>query len=256
VEQDGTIRFPFVGKEQVAGLTVSELEEELTKDLKSSGIVQEPQVVVSVVLQPWAIVTISGDVQKPGVFPAHGQLRLMDYLSQAGGIQSNLLGGGEVTNSSASSTVTLIRPSLDKPVSISLGPDPANSPYSRIPLLPGDEVRVGRVGLVYAVGAFPHQGAFPLKNNAPTTVLQLMAMAGGIGFEGDRRDAHIIRTEGELRYIIDVNVSRILGGKTADVALKPDDILFVPTDQMKAAIKGAGSALLVSIATAATYAYR
>jgi polysaccharide export outer membrane protein len=256
IESDGTIRFPFIGKVQIAGLTIPEVEESITTQLQSKGILQDPQVTVKAVTIPWMIVTVSGDVQKPGVIPALGNLTLIDYLSQAGGLQDNLLGSTSVNNSPSSSVVTLVRPSLDQPVSIPLGSDPAHSPYAEIPLFPGDQIRVGRVGQVYAVGAFKYQGSYPLKNTAPTTVIQLMAMAGGIGFEGDRKDARIIRNNGSSEYLLDVNVSKILDGKVADIALQPNDILFVPTNEMKAAIKGGGTGAFVSLANAEVLANR
>lgn len=248
VEDDGTVRFPFVGTIKVEGMTIAELEVSLESKLKDAGIIQDPQVSVTAVSQPWNVVTVSGDVMKPGVFPAAGNLTLIDFISEAGGLLNNLPGSNLVTNSMASATVTLVRPSVDHPMHIPLGPDAANSPYARIPLMAGDNVRVGRVGLIYAVGAFRFQGAFPLKNNAPTTVVELMAMAGGIGFEGIRSGAHIIRVSGNSQISVDVDIDRILKGRAADVPLQPNDILFVPTNMMKAAIKGGGTGALVSFA--------
>jgi polysaccharide export outer membrane protein len=252
VAEDGTVRFPLLGAVQVAGQTVQNLEANLASQLKNGGFVADPQVIVNAVSQPWVIVTVSGDVTKPGIFPAYGNLTLMDYLSQAGGIVENVL-SGTVINTPASSTVTLVRPSLGESVTVPLGPDARNSPWGRIPLLPGDEIRVGRVGLVYAIGALKQQGAFALKNSSPTTVLQVAAMAGGIGYEADRRDACIIRTDGGVKYIFHLDVQKILQGKVADVPLQADDILFVPTNSMKAAIKGGGSGVLVSLAAAYLY---
>jgi polysaccharide export outer membrane protein len=252
VAEDGTVHFPLLGTVQVAGQTVQGLEASLASRLKSGGFVADPQVTVNAVSQPWVIVTVSGDVTKPGTFPAYGNLTLMDYLSQAGGIVENVL-SGTVINTPASSTVTLIRSSLREPVSIPLGPDARNSPWGRIPLLPGDEIRVGKVGLVYAIGALKQQGAFALKASSPTTVLQVAAMAGGIGYEADKRDACIIRTEGGVKYIFHLDVQKMLEGKVSDVPLQADDILFVPTNSMKAAIKGGGSGVLVSLAAAYLY---
>ncbi|MGC2636769.1 MAG: polysaccharide biosynthesis/export family protein [Acidobacteriaceae bacterium] len=251
VQQDGTIRYPFIGTVKVAGLTVDELAAELENQLKSGGIYQSPQVSIETMSQPWAIVTIAGDVQRPGTFPAFGNLTLVQYLSMAGGLQDNLAGSNLATNSSSSSVVTLIRPSLGHPVSIPLGPSPSGSPFAEIPLYAGDEIRVGKVGQVYAVGAFRIQGAYALKNTSPTTVIQLMAQAGGIGFEGERGNTSIIRTEGASQYVIRVNVSRILKGKMADIALEPNDIVFVPTNKMKAAIKGGGTGSIVALADTA-----
>jgi polysaccharide biosynthesis/export protein len=252
VAQDGTVHLPLLGTVQVAGQTVQGVEASLASQLKIGGFVADPQVTVNVVSQPWVIVTVSGDVTKPGIYPAYGDLTLMDYLSEAGGIVENVLSGTAI-NAPASSTVTLIRSSLDEPVSIPLGPDARSSPWGRIPLLPGDEIRVGKVGLVYAIGALKQQGAFALKSSSPTTVLQIMAMAGGIGYEADKRDACIIRTEGRTKYIFHLDVQKILEGKLADVPLQADDILFVPTNSMKAAIKGGGSGVLVSLAAAYLY---
>jgi polysaccharide export outer membrane protein len=254
VAGDGTVAFPLIGKLKVDGLTVQQTEQLLASALSRSGMVRDPQVTVTAVSRPSTVVTVSGDVVKPGVFPAYVHRTLMDYLSEAGGLVNNLQGNAP-TNSVASTTVTLIRPSLGAPVRVPLGSDAANSPYARLPILPGDEIRVGQAGVVYAIGAFKTQGSFPLKNTSPTTVLQLVAMAGGIGYEADRKDAHLIRTEGDLKYILDLNVDAILKGKVADIALKSDDILFVPTNQMKAAIKGGGAGFIVAIASAYIYAH-
>lgn len=247
IDQDGTITFPFIGKIHVAGLTIEELEVLLTEKLKAAGIMQNPQVTVYAISQPWDVVTVAGDVERAGMFPAVGNLTLQQYLVLAGGIQDNLSSSNLATNSPSSSVVTLIRDSIGYPVSIPLGPDPRNSPWGKIPLIAGDLVEVGRVGQVYAVGAFRIQGAFALKNTAPTTVIQLMAQAGGIGFEGERGNTRIIRTVGLKQYIIQVNVSRILKGKEADIDLQADDIIFVPTNEMKAAIKGGGTGALLNV---------
>jgi polysaccharide export outer membrane protein len=255
IEEDGTLRLPLLGTVQAAGLTVDELEQALESALKTKGIYQDPQVTVIADGQPWAIVTVEGDVQHPGVFPAYGTLTLIQYLTMAGGLQDNLASSNLATNSSSSSVVTLIRPSIGHPIDIPLGPDPRHSIYASIPLLPEDDIRVGRVGQVYAVGAFRFQGAYALKNTSPTTVIQLMAQAGGIGFEGERGNTSIIRTDGDKQYVVKVNVSKILKGQMADIALEPNDIVFVPTNLMKAAIKGGGTGALVSVADASVIAY-
>lgn len=254
VAGDGSVVFPLIGKIQVSGLTVEQLEATMAKRLAQSGMVHDPQVTVSAISRPSAIVTVAGDVAKPGIFPAFGQRTLLDYLSEAGGLNETVVGNSPV-NSPASSTVILVRPSLEQPVTIPLGTNAAKSVYGNIPVFPGDQIRVGTVGLVYAVGAFKTQGVFALKNTSPTTVLQLVALAGGIGYEADRKDAHLIRTEGDRKYIVDLNVDGILKGKVADVALRSDDILFVPTNAMRAALKNGGASLVVGIASAYIYTH-
>jgi len=41
------------------------------------------------------------------------------------------------------------------------------------------------------------------------------------------------RDQGEAKQLIPVDLKMVLGGKAEDVALKPNDILFVPTSTMK-----------------------
>lgn len=254
VARDGTIAFPLVGKVKVAGLTVQQLEATLASLLAKNGMIKAPQVTVRAVSQPWVVVTVSGDVPKAGIFPAYGELTLIDYLSEAGGLSGNL-SNSSISNSPASSIVTLIRPALGKPVQIPVGTDPGKSQYARIPLFPGDQILVGKVGVVYAVGALKSQGAFPLKNDSRTSVLQLVALSGGIGYEGDKKHSYIIRERDHKRYALEVNITKILKGQMADISLQANDILFVPTNSMKAAIKGGGSAAVVSLAAAYLYSH-
>jgi polysaccharide export outer membrane protein len=70
-------------------------------------------------------------------------------------------------------------------------------------------------------------------------------------------DAHIVRTSGSgrSRVLVPVNISQIIKGKSPDIPLTSDDILFVPTNKMKAAIKGGGSSLIVSLASAFLYTH-
>jgi polysaccharide export outer membrane protein len=253
VPSDGAIVFPLVGRIQVSGLTVEELQSILASRLKDGGFIRDPQVTVVADSRPSAIVTVSGEVNKPGIFPAFGALTLSDYISAAGGLVE-IVPGGSAVNAPASSIVTVIRPTLSAPVVVSLGENPALLPYGRLPIFPGDEIRVGKAGMVYAVGALKNQGGFPLKGSSPTTVSQLVALAGGVGYEAASSDARIVRTIDGTERVLTVNVKDILRGKIHDVALVSDDILYIPTNQMKAAIKGGGANLVVSIASAYLYA--
>jgi polysaccharide export outer membrane protein len=252
VSDDGTIIFPLIGKTQVAGLNIEQLQQTITEALKNGGMVRDAQVTIIVEERPKEVVAVLGDVVHPGIYPALGDLTLADYLSEASGfVESvpNSLGG----NSAASFIVTLIRPGLSTPVRIPLSTAPQDAAWGRIPLFPGDQIRVDKVGVVYVVGAVRAQGSFSLKNANRTTVTQLIALAGGVGYEADGGGTHIIRKNGDGTTVIPIDLIRILKGKDPDVALQQEDILFVPTNQLKAAIKGGGPSIIVSLATAALY---
>lgn len=252
VSDEGTIVFPLIGKTMVAGLTIEQLQETITLGLKNGGMVRDAQVTIVVEERPKEVVAVLGDVGHPGIYPALGDLTVAEYLSEASGfVESvpNALGG----NSAASFIVTLIRPGLSAPVRIPLSSDAQEAAWGRIPVFPGDQIRVDKVGVVYAVGALKSQGTFSLKNTNRTTVIQLVALAGGVGYEADGGGTHIIRKNGDGTTVIPIDLGRILKGKDPDVALQQEDILFVPTNELKAVIKGGGPSIIVSLATAFFY---
>jgi polysaccharide export outer membrane protein len=94
-----------------------------------------------------------------------------------------------------------------------------------------------------------------MNQNTPLTLLQVAAIAGGPGFEAKSGDLHLIRTVGFERKLVKVDIKRVMYGKDPDPVLQPDDIVFLPTDAMKSAIKSGGVGTLlgfVSILLVAT----
>ena len=245
VERDGTLPLPYLGSVALAGLSVTAAEQKIAAALKTRDLLKDPAVKVVVAEQPSSLITVSGEVAKPGAYPAVGEHTLGEALAQAGGMLST-----------ASPVVEVVRRGLPAPIAVPLGPDPSSATdqmYARLPLVAGDVVRVSKVGVYYIVGAVKTQGAYPLKNATPTTVTQALAAAGGYGFEAILDSAMIARTQGDTRILLKVHAGKILHGKESDVALLNDDILFVPTSQLKAAVKGGGTGLIVSLAS--TYLY-
>ena len=209
VAEDGTIYFPLIGPVQVAGLTTEQLQVQLARQLAVRGMISHAQITVINDSRPSQVVSVLGDVMRPGTFPASGRLTIVDYISQAQGFVETV--SGSQSSSAANYTVTLVRPDLG-PVRIPLGPSQDNMSWGQIPVFSGDEIRVDKIGLIYAVGALRTQGSFQLKNTNRTTVSQLIAMAGGIGYEADSKDSHIVRRTGDQTTVIALNPGRILRG--------------------------------------------
>lgn len=82
VSSDGFITFPLLGKVEVKGLTVSELENELTTLLAKDYLVN-PQ--VSAFIEEYSTVSILGQVKDPGAYPIKGKLSLVELISMAKG---------------------------------------------------------------------------------------------------------------------------------------------------------------------------
>jgi polysaccharide export outer membrane protein len=132
---------------------------------------------------------------------------------------------------------------------VELGTDLASSTTASILVQPHDIIQISRASVVYVLGAFPRQGAVPLDQATPLTLLQLAALSGGINFEGAYADLRLIRTVGTERKVVKVDIKKIRDGRAPDPLLQANDIIFLPTDQMKAVIKSLGTGGVIGLAT-------
>lgn len=243
ISLDGTVQLPLIGRLHVEGLTVHQAESLIAACLKADGMYRDPQVTIELTETPNQSVTLTGEVH--GIVPIQGQKRLFDVLSAAGGLPAT-----------ASHIITIDRPGTPQPIVIDLGTDPAKSANANIPVFSGDTIIVPRVGVVYLLGAFKLEGAIPIQQNAPLTLMQAAALGGGVGFQGKLNDLRIIRTEGLTRKVVNIDIKKVISGKAPDPVLQADDIVLLPTNQMKAAIKGGGVGVLIAMGTLLLYATR
>jgi len=241
VALDGTIQLPLAGGLSVDGLSLHQAEELIAQRLTDLGMYKNPQVSIQLTESPNESVTLSGELH--GVVPVAGGKRLFDVLSLGGGFPST-----------ASHTVVINRPGITDPIVVDLGTDPALSNYANVPVFPRDTIVVSRVGSVYLLGAFAHQGVVPIQQNSPLTLMQVAALGGGAGFEGRFEDLRLIRTTGATRTVVTVDLKKVIRGTAPDPVLQADDIVFLPTNSMKAAIKVGGLGTLLGVASILLYA--
>lgn len=250
VSLDGAIDLPLIGLVHVDGLTLHEAQELIAKRLIDAGMYRNPQISVQVVESPNQIATVVGELH--GIVPIVGERRLLDVLAAVGtgGVSSAattvVVGGGGLPPS-ASHIITINRPGVAQPITVDLGTDPAKSSEANIPIFPRDTIIVPRVGVVYLLGAFKTQGAIPLQQNSPMTLMKVAALTGGPGFEGRYDDLRIIRTVGFTRQVVKVDVKKVIYGQAPDPVLQAEDIVFLPSSPMKSAIKSGGIGTLLGI---------
>ena len=233
---DGAIQLPLIGVVSIAGLTVNNAEDLIARRLMDAGMYKNPQVTIQVTEAVSQFATVSGELH--AIVPLGGDRHLLDVLAQAGSLPIT-----------ASHIITVLRPGVEKPIVIDLGTDPTRGEANNIQILPRDTIIVSRVGVVYILGAFHTQGIIPLQQTSPLTLMQATALSGGAGFEGDYKDLRIIRTAGLERKEVKVNIKKVLDGKAPDPILQADDIVFLPSSPIKAAIKSGGIGTLSNIAS-------
>lgn len=249
---DGTIQLPLVGSLQVEGLTLHQAQDLIAHKLIAAGMYRDPQVSIQITESPNQIATVIGEVH--GIVPIMGERHLYDVLAAATGgglpnMTTTVVVGGTGLPTTASHIITINRYGQKDPITVDLGTDPAKSVAANIPIFPRDTIIVPRVGVVYVLGAFKIQGAIPLQQNSPMTLMKVAALAGGPGFEGQESDLRIIRSIGVDRQVVRVDIRKVIQGKEPDPVLQAEDIVFLPTNPMKAAIKSGGLSTLLGIAS-------
>ena len=236
IDNNGSSFLPLIGAVHLDGLTVLQAQQRIAEMLDVAGMIRNPEVTVTVIDSTRDIITVTGEVNGPKAVPAFGELHLLDVIAAAGGMTAR-----------ASHTISILRPGVADPLLVKVGPNIASAAAENIRVYPGDQIIVPRTGVVYVVGAVRSQSAYPLAGGTPLTLMQVVTLAGGVNFEAARKDTRIIRTVGTTRQEIPVDLRKVMYGKTPDPVLQNDDIVFVPTNLIKAGIKGGAAGLALGL---------
>ena len=88
VSPDGSVDFPYIHRQQVAGLEPQEIVDLVRKKLIEADILRDPSVAIDVREYNSKRVVVLGQVQKPGSFPLTPGFTLIQAISTAGGFNS------------------------------------------------------------------------------------------------------------------------------------------------------------------------
>jgi polysaccharide export outer membrane protein len=221
VDQQGNLNLPLLRTPVHAeGLMPDALRDQIAASLQAQHLLVNPVVDVSVVEYRSRDVTIAGAVKTPIIVQQVGDLRLLGALSQAGGLLPEAGPEIIVEQPEGSFERLSVRELFD-----------GFHPQLNIRLLAGAQIRVPTGDQVFVVGDVKRPGAFPFKNIEDTTVLQLLALSGGLD-SFSRSKAYIYRQQqgSAQKTEIEIPLRRILDRKAEDVKLAANDILYVPTN--------------------------
>jgi polysaccharide export outer membrane protein len=253
---DGYISLPMVGRMKAAGLSVNQFEEELVERLKT--YVLHPQVSVFVSDYRSQPVSVVGAVGTPGVVQLRGSKNLVEVIAMAGGLKSEA--GNTITITREMSMGRIPLPDAkDGPngqfsiatVNLRDVMD-AHNPQGNILVAANDVIMIPRAQRLYVVGEVARPGAYELNEKDSASVLQVVALAGGLTSKASAKKARILYRGSNTanRSEVNANVKKILDGQAPDVELHADDILFVPNSLPKSA----GAAALQTALGMAGYA--
>ncbi|HXY13073.1 MAG TPA: polysaccharide biosynthesis/export family protein [Terriglobales bacterium] len=242
VADSGEITLPFIGSVHVAGLTVEQAEKLVQKELADGHYFKDPQ--VSIFEKEYATqgISVLGEVQKPGTYPLLGNHALFDAVSAAGGLTPK-----------AGNTISITHRSDPKDAqTVTLAPNQSFTPANNVPVFPGDTVLVSKAGIVYVVGDVHMPSGFVMENSR-LTVLQAIAMAQGTNTTAKLDKAVLIRKTAAGPQQIPLALPKILAAKAPDLSLQPEDIVFIPRSEGKAALRRSLEAVLQAATGAAIY---
>lgn len=221
VSADGNLRLPLLKASiPVAGKYSAEIEMDIKDALVSEGLFVQPVVEVSIAEYRSVPVSVVGAVKHPITFQAVGEVKLLDALTRADGLAPDA--GSEILISRAGSLVQRIplKGLIDQA-------DPALN----VQLHGGEEIRVPDAGRVYVIGNVKKPGVIPIQDGKDTTVLKVLAQSEGL-LPFTAKQAYIYRREAKGdRNEIPIALSAIMDRKAGDVALQPNDILYVPDNK-------------------------
>jgi polysaccharide export outer membrane protein len=242
VSASGDIAIPYTGIFHIEGMTSTDAAKAIARLFENRQILRDPRVIVTTQQFGYSA-TVLGEVRNPGVYPLAGKQRLIDILTEAGGVTNN---AGHVIEVFGAS-------SMKNPRSLLWDPTLRENENAAITIKPGEIILVSRCGVVYVGGAVNRPGAFQLCDTNHTTLSQVMALAQGTRPSSWAQHTVLLRTSGSgTRVMEKIKLDDVLRGKKTDLIMQPDDIVFVPPSTLKSTGKIA-LAQAVGFATAAFF---
>jgi polysaccharide biosynthesis/export protein len=230
VDADGNIRLPMVKTPvQVRGMVPSQVETAVARALSTNNVLVDPVVTVTIVEYQSRPVNVVGAVKNPIVFQATHPVPLLDALARAGGVRedagSDIIVSQQEMRNGKPARVTKTIPMR--------GLIDHADPSLNVMLHGGEEVLVPEALKIYVVGNVRRPGAYPVRTDEETTILQALALSEGLAPYSGKMAYVYRRSPGGSKTEVPVELAKIMKRKSPDVALQPNDVLYIPDNSGK-----------------------
>lgn len=183
----GTITFPLIGSVKLGGLTIIESEKKIATALKEGNFLKQPQVSITLTGVSANMVSVLGQVNKPGRFPLMaGSLKLSEIMAAAQGIIPG--GGSDIIVVSGTRNGQPFRKEIDFTKVFA-----SSGAQEDMVLQNGDTIWVDRAPIYYIYGEVGAPGPKGLAREM--TLLQAIAAAGGLNQRGTMRGIKVHRKD-------------------------------------------------------------
>ena len=207
-QDDGTIVFPLLGEVALAGLTPEAAGRKIERLLKEGQYIKEPQVAITVAEFSSQKIPVMGQVNSPGEYALKGEKRVVDLITQAGGLKED-----------AADVIVVVRNESERSEKheIDLLKFYAGDMTQNIKVSRGDFILVPKMDVFYVHGEVKRPGMYRLRRGM--TAMQALSVGGGLTARGSLKGMKVTRRHAD--------------GKTEKIGvdltdkLKPDDVLYV-----------------------------
>jgi polysaccharide export outer membrane protein len=227
VTTDGCIGMVLVGQLKVAGMTLDQASAAIEKKL--SLYIRNPKVGISLQEIKSETATISGAINKPGMYTISQGMRLADLVALAGGVASRLYDGQHLDAADFSKSV-FVREGKLLPVDFYKAIEHGD-PDDNVPLRKGDYIHIAARdnSMVYLLGDVKGAQRRVLMPNMG--LLELVSSCGGIN-ETHWQYAIIIRGGVNRPKLYKVDIDGVLQGRKPNILLESGDIVYIPHDNI------------------------
>jgi len=212
VAYEGKISVPLLGQVLVKDMTVSEIEEKISKLLKD-GYIIDPQVSIFIKEYRSRKAVILGQVNKPGIYELREDTSLLELISKAGGLtkaacSKAIIKRKEGESDNGENVIKInIKNLVEKGENI-----------LNIQVRNGDSIYIPKLDVYYVTGEVKKPDAYDHEES--TSVIKAITMAGGFTAKASKTGVKIIRKIGDREEV----VSEV----KMDVLVFPEDVIVVP----------------------------
>lgn len=246
VTDQGMVPIVGIGDVKVAGLTPSDAATAVHDRLIDSHYLNHPQVSINVEEFATLQVSVIGEVKASGAYPIATPRPILSVLALAGGLTAQ-----------ANRHILVERKGDQQhPVDYYVSNDGTQAIEQQVMVNPGDTIVVPRAGIVYILGDVNRPGGYVMSNNeSQLTLLQGLALAGGLTRAAKQGHAHLIRKKAGGGFTdTQLSVGEIQKGKQPDLALLPGDVLYLPFSFARNFATTGAASIAASATGAAIYA--
>lgn len=212
VSGEEIIVIPLIGRVDVKGLSISQIEDKI-KDRLADGYLVNPCVSIFIEEFRSRSVTVLGQINKPGLYELCEETTLLELLSKAGGVKDDAAGEAIIKriHNPDKKRVKIIK--VDLRQLLEQGDTTLN-----VPVMDQDSIYISKADLFYINGQVKKPAAY--KCDSQTTLFKAVTMAGGFTDIASRKKIKIIRKINRKEIVLD--------RAKMDESILPDDIIVVP----------------------------